>query len=54
MILRGNHKSSKSNLNAADLEKEMGKEVYQGLVIPLTIDSVRHIKNAVVFLLGVG
>ena len=30
----------------------MGKEVEHGWALPLTIDSVRHIKNSVVVALG--
>ena len=52
MIVRGNHKSSNTNLNAAALENLMGKEVEHVLDLPLTIDSVHHINTEVVTLLG--
>ena len=52
MILHGNHKSAKKNLNVAALEKEIGKEVEHGWALPLTIALVRHINNAVVLTLG--
>ena len=53
MLLRGNHKSARSALNAAALKKVIDKEVKHGWVLPLTIDSLRHIKNAGVVPLGV-
>ena len=53
MIIRGNSKSAKTNLNASDLEKVMRKEVDHGWYLILTIDLVRHINNMVVYPLGV-
>ena len=53
MLPRGNHKSARSALNAAALEKVIDKEVKHGWVLPPTIDSLRHIKNAGVVPLGV-
>ena len=52
MILCGNHKSSKMNLNNADLEKPMGKDVEHGWALPLTIELVQHINNVLIFLIG--
>ena len=46
MILHGNQKSAKINLNVTDLERVMGKEVEYGWDLPTTIESVRHINNA--------
>ena len=40
-------------LNVAALETEMDKEVKNGWLLPLTIDSVRHVKYASVVPLGV-
>ena len=53
MILRGNHKSSRSVLNAAALNKTIRKEIDHGLELPLTILSLQSIKNAGVVPLGV-
>ena len=53
MIIRGNSKSAKTNLNASALEKVMRKEVDHGWYLILTIDLVRHINNMVVYPLGV-
>ena len=53
MIIRGNSKSAKTNLNASDLEKVMGKEVDHGWSLPLKIDLIHHINNTGVFPLGV-
>ena len=44
MILRGNHKSSQSVLNAAALKKAISKEIYHGWALPLTIESLQSIK----------
>ena len=53
MLLKGNHKSDKSNLNTAALEKVIDKEVQHRWALTLTIDSIRHIKEGGVVLLGV-
>ena len=53
MILRGNHKSSQSVLNAAALNKAMSKEIDHGWALPLTIESLQDVKNAGVVPLGV-
>ena len=53
MILRGNHKSSQSVLNAAALNKAISKEIDHGWALPLTIKSLQSIKNAGVVPLGV-
>ena len=52
-LLRGGHKSSRSSLNAAALEKAIYKEVEHIWALPLTIESIRRIKNAGVVPLGV-
>ena len=44
MILRGNHKSSQSVLNAAALNKAISKESDHGWLLPLTIKSLQCIK----------
>ena len=48
MIIGGNHKSSHSVLNSDALEKAISKEIYHGWALPLTIESLQNIKNAVV------
>ena len=53
MILRGNHKSSQSVLNAAALNKAISKEIDHGWALPFTIESLQRIKNAGVVPLGV-
>ena len=53
MLIRGNHKSARSALNTADMEKSIDKEVEQGWALPLTIYSIRYIKNKGVVPLGV-
>ena len=53
MILRGNHKSSHSVLNSAELDKSISKEIYHGWALPLTIEYLQSIKNAGVVPLGV-
>ena len=53
MLLRGNHKSENSTLNAAALEKSIDKEVEHVWVLPLTMESICHIKNMHVVLLRV-
>ena len=53
MILRGNHKSPQSVLNAAALNKAISKEIDHGWELPLTIESLQRIKNAGVMPLGV-
>ena len=44
MILRGNHKSSQSVLNAAALNKAISKEIDHGWALPLTIKYLQSIK----------
>ena len=39
MILKGNHKSSQSVLNAAALKKAISKEIDHGWALSLTIES---------------
>ena len=46
MIIRGNHKSSQSVLNAAALNKSISKEIDHGWALPLKIESLQSIKNA--------
>ena len=46
MILRGNHKSSQSVLNAAALNKAISNEIDHGWALPLTIKYLISIKNA--------
>ena len=53
MILRGNHKSSLSVLNAAALNKDISKEIDHGWALPLTIEPLQSIKNVGVVPLGV-
>ena len=53
MILRGNHKSSHSVLNSADIDKAISKEIDHGWALPLTIESLQNTKNAGVVPLGV-
>ena len=53
MILRGNHKSSQSVINTADLNKATRKDIDHGWALPLTIESLQSIKNAGVVPLGV-
>ena len=53
MLLRRNHKSVKSGLNAEVLEKEIDKDVEHVWELTLTIDSIRHIKNMGIILLEV-
>ena len=53
MVLRGNHTSSQSVLNAAALNKAISKEIDHGWALPLTIESLQGIKNAGVVFLGV-
>ena len=53
MLLRGEHNSAKSDLNESALEKSIDKEVEHEWALPLTIDSICHIKNVGVVLLGV-
>ena len=53
MLLGGNHESEKSVLNAEVLKKAMYKEVEHIWALPLTIESIYHIKNSGVVLLGV-
>ena len=44
MILRGNHKSSQSVLNAAALNKAISKEIDHGWALSLTIENLQSIK----------
>ena len=53
MILRRNHKSSQSLLNAAALKKSISKEIDHGWELLLIIESIQSIKNAGVVPLGV-
>ena len=53
MILRGNHTSSQSVLNASALNKAISKEIDHGWALPLSIESLQSIKNAGVVPLGV-
>ena len=46
MLQRGDHKSEKSDVNMSALEKSIDKEVEQIWEMPLTIDSIHHIKIA--------
>ena len=45
MILRENHKSSQSVLNAATLNKAKSKYIDHEWALPLTIESLKSIKN---------
>ena len=45
MILRGNHKSSHSEMNSAALNKSISKDIGHGLALPLTIEYLKNIKN---------
>ena len=53
MLIGRNHKSAKSDLNAASLEKAIDKEVEHIWALPITIYSIFHIKNMGVVLFGV-
>ena len=53
MILRGNHKSEKSTLNAEVMGKEMGKEVEHGWASSLKNELVLHAKDTGVVPIGV-
>ena len=53
IILRGNHKSYQSVINAAALNKDISKEIDHGWAFPLTTESLQSIKNEGVVLLGV-
>ena len=53
MLLMRYHRSSQASLNSAALEKAIDKEVEHVWSFPLTIDSIRRIKNAGVAELGV-
>ena len=44
--MRINNKSEKSDPNIAALKKPMEKEVEHRWALPLTIDLIRHIKDA--------
>ena len=53
MINRGNHKSTQDKENSKALHKGYLKEIEHGWMIPVTIESVYHIKNAMVLPLGI-
>ena len=53
MILRRNHKSFQSVLNAAALNKAISKDIDHGWALLLTIESIQSIKNTGVVPLGV-
>ena len=53
MILRGNHESSQSVLNAAVLNKAISKEIDYVWALTLTIESLQSIKKSGVVPLGV-
>ena len=53
MLLQGNHKSEKSDLNVVVMEKEIDKEVEHGRALTIKIDSIQHIKYLGVVPLGV-
>ena len=53
MILRGNHKSPQSLLNAEVLNKAISKEIDHVWALPLTIESLQSINNSGVVHLGV-
>ena len=53
MIDRGNHKSTQDKDNAKALHKGYLKEIAHGWMIPISIDSVHHIKDAMVLPLGI-
>ena len=53
MILRGNHKSYQSVVNAAAINKAISKDIDHGWALPLTIESLQSIKNEGVVPLGV-
>ena len=53
MLLQGNHKSEKSDLNVVVMEKEIDKEVEHGRALTITIESIQHIKYLGVVPLGV-
>ena len=53
MILRGNHKSSHSELNPAAPDKALSKEIGHVWELPLTIESLQNIKYEGVMPLGV-
>ena len=53
MILRGNHKSPQSVLNAAALNKVISKEIDHGWALTLTIESLQRIKILGVVPLGI-
>ena len=53
MVTRGNHKSTTNKDNSAALHKGYLKEIKHGWLIPITVDSVYKIKNAMVLPLGI-
>ena len=53
MILRGNHKSSHSEINSAALDKAISKDIDHGWALPPTVESLQNNKNSGVVPLGV-
>ena len=53
MIKRGNHKSTTNNENSEALHKGYLKEIEHGWLIPISVDAVHKIKNAMVLPLGI-
>ena len=53
MIIRGNHKSSHSEMNSYALDKAISKYIDHRWALPLTIESLQNIKNTGVVPLGV-
>ena len=53
MIEKGNHKSTHDKEYSEALHKGYMKEIAHGWMIPITIESVYHIKEAMVLPLGI-
>ena len=53
MILRGNHKSSHSELKRSALDKDIIKDIDHIWSLTSTIESLQNVKNAGVVTLGV-
>ena len=53
MILRGDHKSSHSEMNSAEIDKAISKYIDHGWALPLTIEYLKNIKNTGVVPMGV-
>ena len=53
MIIRGIHRSPRSELNSAALDKTKSKEIDHGWELLIIIESLKNIKNAGVVTLGV-